>query len=145
MANKNMKKRAGIAVLAGVVTAGALGASAASLGNLNVQTLGEAQGKIVSCQADGVPVDVNFKTDIAGTSGTTKRNVTGVDVSNFSKACEGGAIQVAVLNDNNQVIGKPVSGTIKDLKFSGDFAKAPEVADANGVVVTVSGAPVKTA
>ncbi|MFZ1362838.1 MAG: hypothetical protein WAS05_07885 [Candidatus Nanopelagicales bacterium] len=49
MANKNMKKRAGIAVAAGVVVAGALGASAASLGVLNASNLGSASTTVAAC------------------------------------------------------------------------------------------------
>lgn len=146
MANKNMKKRAGIAVLAGVVTAGALGASAASLGEFNVQNLGSSEGVVKSCQSPNQKINVSW--DVA--KGQTKKEsaLASFTVSNLSAACIGGDAQMIIRNATNQPIGGTVDGVVKPAEngktgvFVGKNTANP--ADVTSFVLTISGEPVSS-
>lgn len=139
-----MKKRAGIAIVAGVVTAGALGASAASLGEFNVQSLGSSEGLVTSCQDPKQKINVswNLKKD----QSKKESALTGFTVTNLSAACIGGDAQMIIRNASNQPIGGTVDGTVKSAKdgtgvFTGSNTANP--ADVTSFVLTISGQPVQ--
>ncbi len=144
MANSKMKKRAGIAVLAGVVTAGALGASAASLGEFNVQNLGSSEGLVTSCQDPKQKINVNW--GVAQKQTKKESALATFTVSNLSQACVGGEAQMIIRNASNQPIGGTFDGTVKKSEdgktgvFQGTNTANP--ADVSSFVLTVSGNPV---
>lgn len=144
MASSKMKKRAGIAVVAGVVVAGAVGASAASLGEFNVQTLGSSEGVIQSCQNPDQKIDVNW--GVAPKQTKKESALNGFTVTNLSAACIGGDAQMIIRNASNQPIGGTFDGVVKTSQdgktgiIEGTNTANP--ADVKSFVLTISGKPV---
>lgn len=136
MANKDMKKRAGIAVAAGVVVAGALGASAATLGSLNASNLGSAQAVVAACQEDGKVIDVTWGVADAAAGAKAKTTTNEVVVSNLSDTCKGGEYQLVVTGANDEALAVE-SGTVADTRFG--HALSVPTQDITGVQLTING------
>lgn len=137
MANKNMKKRAGIAVAAGVVVAGALGASAASLGVLNASNLGSASTTVAACQQAGVPINVDWKNATPAKGEAYKATTTDVIVSDLSDTCKGGEYQL-VVTDKADIPLQTFTGTVKDSSFKDELTNVP-TDSIYGVTLTITG------
>jgi hypothetical protein len=94
MKMKSMRKKS-VAILAGLAVAGAVGASAASLGGLNSENLGAETGIVASCDDNGINVDYTtvFDSDVG------EYLVTAINLSDIDAACEGQAFSFTVLGD----------------------------------------------
>ena len=129
----NAPRKASLAVLAGVAITGLVGAAAASLGGLNIDTLGSDDAIVAGCDEDGI--DVKFTTSHDGDSFV----VDSVDFSDVAAACDG--LDYTVVLDDGvssplpEVTGKAASGT-----FSADFSAESILAeDVVGVSLVISG------
>jgi hypothetical protein len=94
MKMKSMRKKS-VAILAGLAVAGAVGASAASLGGLNSENLGAETGIVESCDTNGI--DVDYTTTFNATAG--EYLVSAINLTDISAACEGQAFSFTVLGD----------------------------------------------
>lgn len=131
MAQLKRTHRVAIALCAGLFGAGAITASAASMGELNVQNLSSTQAQITSCQDPDQRIDINW-----GLEADSKPTVANFVVSNLSKTCDGGQISVVI----NGKSGKSVdhaSGIVKAGEFKSDAKVDPS--DVTGVIVTITG------
>lgn len=137
MANKNMKKRAGIAVAAGVVVAGALGASAASLGTLNAQNLGSAATTVAACQQDGQVIGVDWKNAAPVNGEAYTATTTDIGVSNLSDTCRGGEYQLVVTDQADAPL-QTFTGTVEGASFDNQLKNVP-TEDIYGVTLTITG------
>ncbi len=82
MKSKNMRKKS-VAVLAGIAIAGAVGASAASLGGLGGEDLGADSAAVESCDTDGITV--GYTTSFDATAG--EYLVDSIDLSDINADC----------------------------------------------------------
>ena len=90
--SKSMRKKS-VAVLAGLAIAGAVGASAASLGGLNSDNLGADTGEVASCDTDGI--DVGYTTEYNATA--AEYIVTSIDLTDINALCESQDFDLTVL------------------------------------------------
>ena len=101
--SKSMRKKS-IAILAGVAIAGAVGASAASLGGLGGEDLGADTGDVASCDTDGITV--GYTTEYNATAG--EYVVTDIDLSDINAAC---ALQdfdlMVLMSEYDDALGEP--------------------------------------
>ena len=91
---EDILKRIALAIGAGVVATGAVVASAASLGNLNVSTLGTSSDVVTSCATDTVNVTWN-STAPTYVAATTTYNTSTVTVEGPPE-CDGAAVRITV-------------------------------------------------
>lgn len=99
-----MKKRALIAVLAGLVVFAGVFAMAASLGGITSTKVGADNTAVTSCDTDGVTTSY-----ATGWDATDERyEVTSVTVGNVSDACDGQTLSVSLTDASGTQIG---SGT----------------------------------
>ncbi len=142
--SKSMRKKS-VAVLAGLAIAGAVGASAASLGGLNSDDLGADTGDVASCDTNGI--DVGYDTSFDGTTG--EYVVTSINLSDINAACEGQTFDLTLLGDDGAgdptVLLQTETGTIaqvsgaQSIDTTGDGLTAESI---TGLAMSISGAPV---
>lgn len=100
-----MKKRALIAILAGLVVFAGVFAMAASLGGVTSTTVGADNTAVTSCDTDGVTTSY-----ATGWDATDKRyEVTSVTVGGVNDACDGQTLSVTLTDAAGTQIG---SGTL---------------------------------
>jgi hypothetical protein len=100
-----MKKRALIAILAGLVVFAGVFAMAASLGGITSTKVGADNTAVTSCDTDGVTSSYATAWDP-----TDKRyEVTSVTVGNVNDACDGETLSVSLTDSTGAQIG---SGTL---------------------------------
>ena len=100
-----MKKRALIAILAGLVVFAGVFAMAASLGGVTSTKVGADNTAVTSCDTDGVTTSYATAWDA-----TDKRyEVTSVTVGNVNDACDGETLSVSLTDASGAQIG---SGTL---------------------------------
>ena len=101
--SKNMRKKS-VAILAGIAIAGAVGASAASLGGLGGEDLGADTGDVASCDTDGVTV--GYSTSYSAAAG--EYVVDSIDLSGINLACSGQDFDLTVLmSEFDDALGAP--------------------------------------
>ena len=100
-----MKKRALIAILAGLVVFAGVFAMAASLGGVTSTKVGADNTAVTSCDTDGVTTSYATSWDA-----TDKQyEVTAVTVGNVNDACDGETLSVSLTDSTGSQIG---SGTL---------------------------------
>jgi hypothetical protein len=100
-----MKKRALLAILAGLIVFAGAFAMAASLGGITSAKVGADNTAVASCDTDGVATSYATAWDA-----TDKRyEVTSVTVSNVNDACDGQTLSVSITDSTGAQIG---SGTL---------------------------------
>ena len=90
-----------VAVLAGLLAFGVVGAAAASLGGLGGKNLGADDSVVASCDTDGVSIAYTNAYD--ATSGLYK--VTSVTVSGIAATCSGQSMSVTLRDTANVSLG----------------------------------------
>lgn len=152
--NRHNKRKMAVAVLAGLVLTGLVGASAASLNGIRGASLGADAEDVISCDDDGVDVSygTNFVSDdpATGTPDPDENGFFDVDsatVSGVNALCEGKDYEVVLLDDLNLVLGT-ATGTVEldtpiVLDATDDFDAAfTGLIDAEmvtGIAITISG------
>jgi hypothetical protein len=123
MKMKSMRKKS-VAILAGLAVAGAVGASAASLGGLNSENLGAETGIVASCDDNGINVDYTtvFDSDVG------EYLVTAINLSDVSPGCAGQTYDFTAIDGDGVIIFAAADGT---LTFSGAAVDEPNVDDGN--------------
>ena len=152
MKMKSMRKKS-VAILAGVAIAGAVGASAASLGGLGGNDLGADTGDVASCDTDGI--DVAYTTSYDATA--AEYLVDSIDLSDINVNCAGQAYDLTVLMSefDDAVTGDPLvtpiaeapivfTGTIgaggtQSIDTTGSTVPAEHV---DGLAMSISGATI---
>lgn len=143
--SKSMRKKS-VAVLAGLAIAGAVGASAASLGGLNSDDLGADTGDVASCDTDGI--DVDYTTSFDATAG--EYIVTAIVLSDVAEACDTQDVDLTVLRTNFEVTPNaalaslPFTATADDtgsitVDTSGSTVTAESI---TGLAISISGVAV---
>ncbi|TVR25121.1 MAG: hypothetical protein EA389_09655 [Ilumatobacter sp.] len=124
--------------MAGVAITGLVGAAAASLGGLNIESLGADDAIVAACDDDGI--DVAFTTSHDGDSFV----VDSVDFSGVDDACDG-LDYVAVLTGFDEVAEETIelaraNDTATSGSFSASFAGEGVLAeDVLGISLVISG------
>jgi hypothetical protein len=110
MKMKSMRKKS-VAILAGLAVAGAVGASAASLGGLNSENLGAETGIVASCDDNGINVDYTtvFDSDVG------EYLVTAINLSDVSPGCAGQTYDFTAIDGDGVIIFAAADGTLNDL------------------------------
>lgn len=106
MKMKNVRKKS-IALVAGLVIVGTVGASAATLNGLGDENLGADAADVVSCDTNGV--DLSYNTSFDSTS--NEYEVDSVTVSSVAPACDGQAFSLT-LTDGSSILGLTETGTV---------------------------------
>jgi hypothetical protein len=126
----------GLAILAGSVTFGLVGASAATLGGITSKTLGADATTVASCDTDGVALA--FTNAYVAASGTYQ--TTAIRLSGINPACAGKALSLTVRNASNAAIG---TGSIAALTTSTAqtvaLATPVSAATVAGVAIVITG------
>lgn len=143
--SKSMRKKSA-AVLAGLAIAGAVGASAASLGGLNSDELGADTGAVASCDIDGI--DVAYTTEFDETEG--EYLVTEIVLSDVDEACDTQDVDLTVLRTNfevtpNEVLTSlPFTAVADDTEsITVDTSRNTVTAESiTGLAISISGVPV---
>lgn len=104
-------RRKMMAVLAGLLVFGLVSAAAATLGGLNIQSLGAESEVVAACDPDGI--NVEWSTSLVGLDYV----VDGVTLSDVDEDCAGLDVEVTLFDSTNAVL-----------------ATLSEVADASGSV-----------
>jgi len=125
-----------IAVLGGLLTAGLVGASAATLGGLSSGGLGAEDQVVAACDTDGITVGyTNTYSATAQTYQVTAVNFTGVNA-----ACNGKAASVSLRNTTTNLGTTNVpSITVATGAFSVTLAAPVTASLVNGISVVISG------
>ena len=113
--SKNMRKKS-VAILAGIAIAGAVGASAASLGGLGGEDLGADTGDVASCDTNGIIVA--YSTSYSPAAG--EYVVDSIDLTDVNAACEGQTFDLTVLLTDPDVV-TPIPPTT--VAFTGPIAQ----------------------
>jgi len=118
MAIKDLSRRsrALTAVGAGCVAAGVLAASAASLGTLNVSTLGTTANVVAACQTDNALALTSWASTYAGSSSATSAtgssfNVNSVVLTGIAAGCQGKSFKFVLANSAGTSLTE-TSGTV---------------------------------
>lgn len=128
-------KRVAFAVGAGLVAAGAIGASAASLGGITGQSLGADDAVVASCDTDGITTAYTTAYD----AGTGAYNVTGVDLSGVNAACNG-LDYALTLADGSNVSLDEATGVLSVTLGAASIAVTPVAAeDVERLAIVISG------
>jgi hypothetical protein len=132
MSIPSRKIRAGVVGLL-VAGAGVTASAAASLGGLNVNTLGADDAIIASCDSDGI--DVDYVVVYNATAG--RYDVSDVVLSGVAAACDGLTVRVALRDGANAAIstGTGVAGASGTVSVDVTNASAEAV---QGVAVVIS-------
>lgn len=125
-------RRASLAVLAGLAVTGVVGASAASLGGLNVGSLGAGDADVSSCNDDGV--DIDFEVTLAGATYVVEEVV----VSDVDAACDGLVYELTLFDDADAVLATE-SGTAAGGSFTVPIGDQPEAEAVAHVALVISG------
>lgn len=142
---QNHKRKVGIAVLAGLAITGIIGASAASLGGIDSDTLGADVGVVGSCDTDGVTVEYAVSFD----SEAGEAEVDSVDIGSVNALCNGLTYDVTLLDGAGANIGDR-QGVVVLLagEFTVLFSELPPATtgvsaeDVEGISIALFGAPV---
>ncbi len=140
MKSKNLRKKS-VAVLAGLAIAGAVGASAATLGGLGGEDLGADTGDVASCDTDGV--DVGYTTEFDATAG--EYLVTELNLSDINANCEGQDFDLTVLDGSDAVLDSfsgviAQTGGAQDITVTTTGGLSAEAIE--GLAMSISGATV---
>jgi hypothetical protein len=129
MKMKSMRKKS-VAILAGLAVAGAVGASAASLGGLNSENLGAETGIVASCDDNGINVDYTtvFDSDVG------EYLVTAINLSDVSPGCAGQTYDFTAIDGDGVIIFAAADGT---LTLSGAVGDEPNTNDGNTASIPV--------
>ena len=129
-------KKLMIAVLGGLLTAGLVGASAATLGGLSSGGLGAEDQVVAACDADGITVGyTNTYSATAQTYQVTAVNFTGVNA-----ACNGKAASVSLRNGTTNLGTTNVASiTVATSAFSVTLGAPVAATAVNGISVVISG------
>jgi hypothetical protein len=118
MKMKSMRKKS-VAILAGLAVAGAVGASAASLGGLNSENLGAETGIVASCDDTGINVDYTTVFEITtpanaetGDPATGEYLVTAINLSDVSPGCAGQTYDFTAIDGDGVIIFAAADGTL---------------------------------
>lgn len=133
---KNLRKKS-IAVLAGLAFAGLIGASAASLGDINSDNLGADAAGVASCDLDGVTVAYNTSV-VAGVP-----VVDSVRMSDVDAACGGQRIEIILTDDSDTQLGVgsrnvPAGGG----SFNVTLDAPADAETTTGIAIVIAGTPV---
>ena len=115
--SKNMRKKS-VAILAGIALAGAVGASAASLGGLGGEDLGADTGDVASCDTDGIIVAYTTSFDAAA----GEYLVDSIELTDVNVACNGQAYDLTVLLTDFDALPAPTA--MAPLAFAGTVPAA---------------------
>ena len=138
---RNNKRKMAVAVLAGLALTGIIGASAASLGGIDGQSLGADAADVVSCDTNGV--NVSYDTNFVPGSPNGLFDVDSVTVYDVAFDCDGLDFELVLLNDMNTPIGQADGQVALDDATDDDFDVAlTGTIDAElvtGIALTISG------
>ncbi len=130
-------KRAALAIAGGALAGTVVMASAASLGTLNVQTLGASSNVVASCDTDGINVSWNDGASpvYAGnaTASLSTYNVTLVQLSNVNVACNGLRYKMTLADSGGVTVGAEATGTLS-LTAGVDDIPVPTPANSKTIV-----------
>ena len=96
----NAPRKASLAVLAGVAITGLVGAAAASLGGLNIESLGSDDAIVAACHDHELGIDVDFVTNHDGESFM----VDSVDFSGVDVDCDGKSFELVLTDGDGEEI-----------------------------------------
>ncbi len=110
-------KRAAMAIAGGALAGTVVMASAASLGTLNVQTLGASSTVVASCDtAGGISASWNQGASPVysgnATASLSTYNVTIVRLSSIDAACDGLNYKLTLADNTGTTVGAEATGTI---------------------------------
>jgi hypothetical protein len=131
-----MKRRTGIAVLAGLLVFGGVLAMAASLGGITSTKVGADNVALASCDTDGVSTSYSTAWD-----GTDDRyEISTVTVSGVNDACDGQTLSVSLTDSTSNQIG---SGSVAipssaATSFNVSLTTAASAKDSTGVHVLIA-------
>lgn len=130
------RKKAVIAVLAGVSIAGIASASAATLGGLTGGSLGSDDSVVAACDSDGIGIAYTTAYNAAA----QKYLVSEVTFSGVNAVCNGKAASVT-LRDGATALATTSSAsiTVAANAFSLTLGSAVPAADVDGVSLIISG------
>lgn len=129
-------KKVLVAVLGGVLSAGLVGASAASLGGLSSGGLGEADQVVAACDTDGITV--GYTTAYSAAAQTYQ--VTAVNFTGVNAACNAKAASLSLRNGvTNLGTTSVASITVAAGAFSMALAAPVTASSVNGLSVIISG------
>jgi hypothetical protein len=145
MKSKSMRKKS-VAVLAGLAIAGAVGASAASLGGLTRDNLGADTGVVAACDSNGITVGytTSFDATAVDTSGPTgvafgAYVVTEILLTDVDVACNGQAYQATLLDDAGAAISSIPAGTLTVASNAATITVPDILAESiEGIALTIS-------
>ncbi|MEQ1873239.1 MAG: hypothetical protein ABL953_05870 [Ilumatobacteraceae bacterium] len=125
-----------IAVLAGIAMAGAVGASAATLGGLSSTGLGSDNSVVAACDTDGI--SIAYTTAYNATA--QEYQVSAVNFTGVNAACNAKAASVSVRNGTTNLgTTNAASITVTASAFSITLASPVSAASVNGVSLIISG------
>jgi len=134
--NSKRRRRIAAAVIAGVATLGVVGASAATLGGVNSNSLGADVGVVGSCDNDGVTLAYTNSYDAA----LGRYQTTSVTVSGINAACAGKSLSLTLKDGANASLGggtvASIAGTSAAVPLGGAGANANAVV---GAAVVIAG------
>lgn len=146
MKSKNIRRKS-VAVLAGVAIVGAVGASAATLGGLNSDSLGADADVVASCDTDGVAVEYTTSYSSTGSPDGTAGGyiVDSMNVTGVNDACAGLAYEIvltdvngAELDDGDGTVA--LTGTVADdNSFEVQLTGEASAEAVTGVALVISG------
>lgn len=130
------KKRIIIAVLAGVLGMGVVGASAATLGGLTSGGLGAEDQVVAACDTDGI--SATYTTSYSATAQTYQ--VTAVNFSGVNAACNGKAASVSLRNGaTNLGTTNAASITVATSAFSITLGTPVTASSVTGLSLVITG------
>ncbi len=130
------KNKIVVAVLAGVLSAGLVGASAATLGGLTGAGLGSDDQIVAACDTDGITVA--YVTAYSAVAQTYQ--VTGVNFTLVNAACNGKAASVSLRNGTTNLGTTNVASiTVTTSAFSVTLASPVSASSVNGLSLVISG------
>ena len=129
-------KKLMIAVLGGVLTAGLVGASAATLGGLSSGGLGAEDQIVAACDTDGITVGYTNTYSAAAQA----YQVTAVNFTGVNAACNAKAASVSLRNNTTNLGTTNVASiTVATSAFSVTLGAPVAASAVNGISVVISG------
>jgi hypothetical protein len=130
------KKKIVVALFGGLLSAGVVGASAATLGGLTGAGLGADDAIVAACDTDGIVVA--YTTAYSATAQTYQ--VTAVNFSGVNAACNGKAASVSLRNGTSNLGTTNVASiTVATSAFSVTLGAPVSASSVNGLSLVISG------
>ena len=135
-------KRIALAIGAGIVATGAVVASAASLGNLNVNSLGTSSSVVASCASGDIALEWNTTDPVYSGSGTVGNSTYTTQTVKVTgpEACGGAKVRVTAAKSDGTALGGQAEGVLSTgttPNVTMTFVSAFNSKDADQTTVTV--------